>query len=81
MTVALATTGISWVRVIADDERVFQGILETGESRTWAAERELTIRIGNAAAVELTVNGRSLGPLGGPGKVVELRFPQPQEAP
>ena len=81
VTVALTTTGKSWVRVTADGERVFQGILDAGEARTWSAERELTIRIGNAAAVELTVNGQSLGPLGGPGKVVELRFPQPQEEP
>ncbi len=81
VTVALTTTGKSWVRVIADGEWVFQGILDAGDARTWTAERELTIRIGNAAAVELTVNGQSLGPLGGPGKVVELRFPQPREEP
>ena len=81
VTVALTTTGKSWVRVTADGERVFQGILEAGAAQTWTADREVTIRIGNAAAVELTVNGQSLGPLGGPGKVVELRFPQPQEEP
>ena len=57
VTVALTTRGKSWVRVTADGERVFQGILDAGAARTWSAERELTIRIGNAAAVELTVNG------------------------
>ncbi len=81
VTVTLTTTGKSWIRVIADGERVFQEILEAGNTRTWTAERELTIRIGNAAAVDLIVNGRPLGPLGGPGKVVELHYPQPPEEP
>lgn len=79
ISLALTTTGISWVRVIADGERLFQGILQEGEARTWAAERELTIRIGNASAVDLTLNGRSLGALGRPGEVVELRFPRERE--
>ncbi len=81
VTLALTTTGRSWLRVVADGQRVFQGILEAGEARTWSAARDLSIRIGNAAAVQLTVNGRPLGPLGRPGEVVELRFPRPPEEP
>lgn len=76
VTLVLSTSGTSWIRVVADGERRFQGILDAGEARTWTAARELVIRIGNAAAVELTVNGRALGTLGGPGEVVELRFPE-----
>jgi len=81
VTLTLSTTGRSWLRVVADGQRVFQGILEAGETRTWSAARDLSIRIGNAAAVQLIVNGRPLGPLGRPGQVVELRFPRPPEEP
>ncbi|MDR7426835.1 MAG: DUF4115 domain-containing protein [Armatimonadota bacterium] len=81
VTLVLSTTGRSWLRVAADGQRVFQGILEAGETRTWSAMRDLSVRIGNAAAVQLSVNGRPLGPLGRPGQVVELRFPRPPEEP
>lgn len=81
VAVVLTTSGTSWVRVIADGQRVFQGILETDESRAWSAQRDMIIRIGNAAAVELVVNGRRLGPLGRPGEVVELSFPEKPEEP
>ncbi len=81
VALVLSTTGRSWLRVVADGQRVFQGILEAGETRTWSAARDLSIRIGNAAAVRLTVNGRPLGTLGRPGQVVELRFPPFPEEP
>ncbi len=81
ITAQLTTTGTSWIRVTSDGRRVFQGILVAGEGRRWSADRALIIRVGNAVAVDLIVNGRPLGPLGGPGQVVELRFPESREEP
>jgi hypothetical protein len=34
----------------------------------------MTVRVGNAGVVILTVNGRSVGPLGGRGEVVSRTF-------
>ena len=34
------------------------------------------IRFGNAGAVQVTVNGQALGPIGGQGAVVNLNLPQ-----
>ncbi len=78
---SLTASGISWLRVTADGQRVFQGFVRAGDVRTWTAERELLIRIGNAGAVELTANGRLLGVLGEPSEVVERRFTRSSEAP
>src|SRR5437588_705074 len=45
-----------------------------------AATREITVKVGNAGAVEVVVNGRPLGPMGAPGAVIERTF-QAGEAP
>lgn len=78
---SLTASGTSWLRVTADGQRVFQGFVHAGDARTWTADRELLIRIGNAGAVELTVNGRLLGVLGELTEVVERRFTRSSEAP
>jgi cytoskeletal protein RodZ len=74
VTLTVSVYEASWLRVTADGERVFQGILEAGAARTWRAEREVTVRIGNAGGVDLTVNGKPLGPLGARGEVVTRTF-------
>jgi transcriptional regulator with XRE-family HTH domain len=74
VTFLLVATGTSWLRVTVDGGRVFEGFVQAGDVRRWTAERELLIRIGDASAVELTVNGQTLGVLGGPGEVITRRF-------
>lgn len=81
IALALTASGTSWLRVTADGTRVFQGTVYAGDARTWTAQRELVIKIGDAAVVELVVNGRHLGVLGRPREVVTLRFPAPLEEP
>jgi cytoskeleton protein RodZ len=61
----------AWVRVVADDEVVQEGILEEGESRFWSANESLSVRTGNAGGVNLILNGEDLGPMGDIGQVVE----------
>jgi len=58
VSLEVRTQGTSWLRVTADGERVFQGLMHEGETRAWQARRRLTIRIGNSPAVQVTVNGR-----------------------
>ena len=45
-----------------------------GETRRWQSTGPMTIRIGNAAAVVVTVNGRAVGTLGRRGQVVSRTF-------
>lgn len=65
VSLEVRTQGTSWLRVTADGERVFQGLLHEGEVRTWQAKRRLTIRVGNSPVVQVMVNGRRVpGPAG-----------------
>lgn len=61
----------AWIRVVADDQVVQEGILEAGETRFWQAANSMLIRTGNAGGVNLTLNGEDLGPMGDIGQVVE----------
>jgi cytoskeletal protein RodZ len=70
------TQGTSWLRVTADGTRVFQGLMHEGEARSWQGRRRLTIRVGNAPAVQVAVNGRRVH--APPGKRVwEQTFTKP----
>ncbi len=59
-----------WVRIQADGQVVYQGLLRPGETRAWEARSTLQLDTGNAAALQVRLNGRPEGPLGGRGEIV-----------
>jgi cytoskeletal protein RodZ len=70
----LVLTDTSWIQVSVDGVRQFQGELEGGTYRSWYGEERIELRIGNAGAVLITINGQSLGTLGPVGDVVDRVF-------
>lgn len=73
--VASLPSDISWVQVTASDGTVvFSGSIGGGSSKTFRDKNRLSLVIGDAAAVELTVNGQDLGSPGEPGQVARLKF-------
>lgn len=78
-----ATTEPCWVDVTADDVNVYTSPssgLQVGDSAgPFTAEDEMTIILGNAGGVELVVNGRRIGPVGGSGEVLTLHLPEDVE--
>lgn len=67
-----------WVQVIADGEYIFMRDGRTFEPsepvQVWTAQQEMEIKMGNPAGVELTFNGKKLGPLGPAGIVKTVKF-------
>ncbi len=61
----------SWLRVLVDGALAEESVLREGDTRSWQAASSITLRTGNAGGLQLTLNGESLGPLGGVGEVVE----------
>ncbi len=75
VTVALRIVGNeSWVRTVVDDLLVEQAVLKTGDTRIWRGNSYVVLRLGNAAAVDVTVNGVPQGILGGPYDVIEREW-------
>lgn len=64
----------AWVSISDPNGEVYQGILASGQTKTFRDKRQLQLLVGDAAAVELTVNGNDLGVLGGTGQVVRRTF-------
>lgn len=57
----------SWMHVKCDGKIVFQNILQKGTKETWQANDKIELWVGNAAALDLNLNGH---PLGSPGRGV-----------
>jgi len=75
LTVQVSVEGDpSWLSILADGQLSYEQIAEPGFSQTFRAQREISIRTGNAGAVEVVVNGQDLGRLGESGEVLTRKF-------
>lgn len=63
-----------WILARADGQFAFSGTLEANQSRTVEATGEVLLRLGNAGAVTLQLNGKPIGPGGPKGQVRTLQF-------
>ena len=64
----------SWLSVSADGKSLGQGILSAQKRRTIRANKEVRLRVGNVAGVEVSFNGKQVNVDGEPKQVKELIF-------
>jgi len=64
----------SWLRITVDGKMEFEGMLAQGTQRSWSGNEEVTVRAGDAGAVEVSYNESQPKPLGSPGDVQEKTF-------
>ena len=64
----------SWISVVADGKMVVQGVLTQNRHKLVRAEKEITLRTGNAGGVEISHNGKPLGPIGNESETRTLMF-------
>ncbi len=64
----------TWLSVSSDGKQVFAGILAPNQSKTVEGKEYAKIRVGNAAGIEVRLNGKPLGPLGHRGQVLIVVF-------
>ncbi len=75
LTVVVSVEGSpSWLSILADGNLRYEQIAQPGFSQTFEAQREISIRTGNAGAVGVEVNGQDLGKLGEYGEVLTREF-------
>lgn len=74
MLLDMAILARSWVRVVVDNGVALEAVLEPGELRSFEAVEFIALRTGNAAGVQVTLNGQTLAPLGGTSEVVEVQW-------
>ncbi|MFE3457564.1 helix-turn-helix domain-containing protein [Nocardiopsis aegyptia] len=72
-TVEVAASDRTWLKVTdAEGTDVFTGFLLEGQSREYVADDALTLRVGHAGALRVSVDGRDLGAAGSSGAVREV---------
>jgi hypothetical protein len=64
--------GTVWLSITADGVRQWQGTMRANQSREVQAAESVRLTVGDAGAVSLTLNGKSLPGLGRPGEVRNL---------
>jgi cytoskeletal protein RodZ len=73
LVVDVAVVRPCWVTVSADGTRTIYRLLQPGE-RVQARGRVLTFRVGDAGALQLSLDGEPARPLGASGEVVNVRI-------
>ena len=66
----------TWVRINIDNGEPKEYIFQPGARPQWKAKEGFHLTVGNAAGIELELNGTKLKSLGKPGKVVKRNLPE-----
>lgn len=64
----------TWVRVIVDEEVVYEGQAEPGNLLQYTGQQSVVVIAGNGAGLDVTYNGRPIGTLGERGEAVQRIF-------
>jgi hypothetical protein len=74
LTVAFVASRDCWVSVTSDDGATKDRLLKASERYVVRADKAVTFKAGNAAALSVLINDRPTGPLGSEGQVVTRRI-------
>lgn len=74
--VVLNPRGECWLSARLDGDPAVSRLLAAGEELTLEAKQEIVLKLGDAGAVSITVNGEPMRVLGEPGQVVTARISQ-----
>jgi cytoskeleton protein RodZ len=64
----------TWLSVSSDGKPVFSGTLHANETKSVSGKEFAKLRVGNAAGLEVRLNGKPVGPLGARGQVLIVLF-------
>lgn len=64
----------TWLSLSSDGKPVFSGILQPNQSKSVGGKQFAKMRVGNAAGLEVRLNGKLLAPLGARGQVLIVLF-------
>lgn len=85
--VLLTANANAWVQVTADGKSAFTGLLHANDSREVSGKELIKVMTGNAGGLRISLNGRTLDPIGPAGQVRTVRLtaegllPDPKNSP
>ncbi len=76
LTLQIQAVEETWIALQVDSDLPQEITLRAGETFSQRAGEHIKLKIGNAGGVNVTFNGKPLGPLGDPGRIVRLSLTQ-----
>ncbi len=64
----------TWLSISSEGKKLFSGVLAANQTKTVAGKESAWMKVGNAAGLEVRLNGKLLAPLGGRGQVLVVVF-------
>ncbi len=74
MRVVITASQPAWIQVSADGKTAFTGTLAPSETKEVSADAQVKIIAGNAGGLTVSLNGKTLEPLGPVGQVRVVRL-------
>lgn len=71
----VASRGTTWLLATNENgEVLFSGQIRQGSSKSFREATQVNLRVGNAGGVDISVNGKDVGPIGANREVVNLTY-------
>jgi DivIVA domain-containing protein len=74
IVITLTARGTCWVRTTVDGQEPVERLLRTNDTILVRAKDETVLRVGDAAALAVLINGKPAKPLGAAGQVITTRI-------
>jgi cytoskeletal protein RodZ len=74
ISVDLSATEATWVSLSSAGRTVFSGILDASQTKNFDVNQDAKLLTGNAAGLDVRMNGRPIGPIGSRGQVRMVVF-------
>jgi cytoskeletal protein RodZ len=74
MAVRIVASQETWVSIIANGQKLYSGILQPNDVKLLRGVERAQMVIGNAGGIQVSADGRPLGPIGNPGEVRVLEL-------
>jgi cytoskeleton protein RodZ len=74
VTVTVKATATAWISLMPEGQNAVIATLKPGEEKTVAAKDLVRLRTGNAGGLEISLNGKPIGPIGRSGQVRTVVF-------
>jgi cytoskeletal protein RodZ len=70
----LSATEKTWISIESEGKQIFAGMLMPSQTKTVTGRDAAQMKVGNAGGIEVRLNGKAIGPLGGRGEVRTILF-------
>ena len=74
VSLSLSANEAPWVTITSDGKTIYTGVLEAKQSKSLAGKTKVTIKVGNAAGLDVRWNGKAVGKLGDSKQVRTILF-------